>query len=267
MSPVQSSGPIGSRICCILVKSLRSRSIISACGTPRNAVAASLTFWPITASPCGAGTSPLPVAASNALKYPSVVSTIWATTSAVVQPSQAGGGSHSSGRSASANIRSASSRTTRRMVSFPSYVIAFHSLMPCTSLGDTPLLVELTTTEVHQWITQNLDLDAVGVFEVHRLLDPTVRSCVLHARLVQPAADLLPTVSGSRDRDVLDRSDGLDAWLQSQPGEVEEAQQRLVAKVEEEVRRPCIVTVLDQLNQRESEQALIKLDRLLDCAT
>ena len=54
---------------------------------------------------------------------------MWATTSRVVQPSQAVGASQASGRSASANIRSASSRTTRRMVSLPSYVMAFHSLM------------------------------------------------------------------------------------------------------------------------------------------
>src|ERR1700735_27020 len=52
-------------------------------------------------------------------------------TSLTFQLSQAVGASQAPGRSASVNIRLASSRTTRRMVGFPAYVIAFHSsLMP-----------------------------------------------------------------------------------------------------------------------------------------
>src|SRR6266516_1361515 len=45
------------------------------------------------------------------------------------QSEQAVGASQAPGASAIANMRSASSRTTRRMVSFPSYVIAFHALI------------------------------------------------------------------------------------------------------------------------------------------
>src|SRR5215470_12111170 len=52
-----------------------------------------------------------------------------AMTSRVSQPVHAVGLYQASGWSAIANIRSASLRTTRRMVSLPSYVMAFHSLM------------------------------------------------------------------------------------------------------------------------------------------
>ena len=61
-------------------------------------MAASFTFLPITTSPYRAGTSPVPRAALNARKYPSVVSTMWAAMSRVDQPSQAVGASQASGR-------------------------------------------------------------------------------------------------------------------------------------------------------------------------
>ena len=63
---------------------------------------------------------------------------------------------------------------------------------------------------------------------------------------------------------MLHAADRLDARLEAQPGEVEEAQQGLVAEVEEEVRRPGVVAVLDQLDQREAQQVLVEPDRLLD---
>src|SRR4029077_4214861 len=102
---------------------------------------------------------------------------MWPTTSRVDQPAHAVGDSHTSGRSAMANIRSASARTTRMIVGLPSNVIAFHSLMrtPLSVMGrqggNTPLLVEVVVGAVHQRIAEQLDLDAVGVLEVHRLLD------------------------------------------------------------------------------------------------
>jgi hypothetical protein len=63
---------------------------------------------------------------------------------------------------------------------------------------------------------------------------------------------------------VLHAADPLRQLVQSQPGEVEEAEQRVVAEVEEEVRRSRVVTVLDQLDQREAEQPLVEVDRPLD---
>ena len=64
--------------------------------------------------------------------------------------------------------------------------------------------------------------------------------------------------------DVLDGADRLDPGLEPETGEVEEAQEGLVAEVEEEVRRPLVVTVLGQLDQREPQQPLVELDGLLD---
>jgi hypothetical protein len=57
---------------------------------------------------------------------------MWAMTSRVSHPVHAVSRCHAAGSSAIANIRSASVRTTRRMVSLPSYVMAFHSLMSLT---------------------------------------------------------------------------------------------------------------------------------------
>ena len=51
-----------------------------------------------------------------------------------------------------------------------------------------------------------------------------------------------------------------------EPGEIEEGEEIAVADVEEEVRRPLVVAVLEELGQRELEQALIERDRLLDVA-
>jgi hypothetical protein len=45
-----------------------------------------------------------------------------------------------------------------------------------------------------------------------------------------------------------------------QTGKVEERQQVLVADVEEEVRGPRVVAVLDQLGEREAEQVLVEAD-------
>ena len=118
--------------------------------------------------------------------------------------------------------------------------------------------------EVHQRVAEQLDLDAVRVLEVHRLLDAQVRPGVLHALRVQLVAQALPAVAGHRDGDVLDAADRLDARLEPEAGEVEEAEQGLVAEVEEEVRGAVVVAVLDQLDQREAEQTLVELDGLLD---
>ena len=51
------------------------------------------------------------------------------------------------------------------------------------------------------------------------------------------------------------------ARLEAEAGEVEEAQQRGVAQIEEEVRRARVVPVLDQLDQRKTQQTLVELDR------
>jgi len=65
---------------------------------------------------------------------------------------------------------------------------------------------------------------------------------------------------------VVQSAEDLLVWPDVQSGEVEEGDQVAVADVEEEVRRPGVVAVLDQLGQRELEQALIEPDGLLDVA-
>src|SRR5688572_29515746 len=98
--------------------------------------------------------------------------------------------------------------------------MAFHSLMAGTSLWGCGgwLLVELGTAEVHQRVAEQLDLDAVGVLEVHRLGDAEVGPGVLDAGLVQPSLALLPAVPRAGDRNVLDAADRLDDRLEPQPG-------------------------------------------------
>src|SRR5689334_19311940 len=188
---------------------------------------------------------------------------MWAMTSRVSHPVQAVARVQAPGSSAIANIRSASARTTRRMVSLPSYDMAFHSLMSMISFDRTELcwsgptdcgalsvlLVELVSGEVHERIAEQLDLDAVRVLEVHRLGDALVWTEVRDPGRVELGPQVLPAVARYGDRDVLDRPDRLDAWVQAQAREVEEAQQGLVAQIEEEVGRALIVPVLDQLHQ------------------
>src|SRR5690242_17720062 len=62
---------------------------------------------------------------------------------------------------------------------------------------------------------------------------------------------------------MLDRADRFDAGLQAKAREIEEPKQGLVSKVEEEVRRAMVVTILHQLDEREAQKSLVELDRLL----
>ena len=54
--------------------------------------------------------------------------------------------------------------------------------------------------------------------------------------------------------------------LEAQPGKVEKGERIAVTNVEEEVRRTLVVTVLEQLGQRELKEVLVKADRPLDVA-
>ena len=66
-----------------------------------------------------------------------------------------------------------------------------------------------------------------------------------------------------RDRDVLDAAEPFRHRLEAEAGEVEEGEHVAVADVEEEVRLTFVVTVLEQLDQREADQVLIEADRAL----
>src|SRR5262249_55810995 len=112
-------------------------------------------------------------------------------------------------------------------------------------------------------LADQLDLDVVGVLEVDRLLDTHVGPEVLDTGGGQPALCVLEHFWGHRDRDVLDPAEPLPYGLESEGGEVEEAEQVAVADVEEEVRRPRVVAVLEQLHEREADELLIEADRPL----
>src|SRR5581483_2037124 len=137
MKPVHSSAESGSRMAIILSRSPRTRSIISFCDRLCSVMACSPARSCMPARPYADGAAAPLRATSKAAKYPSVVSTRWPTMSLTFQLSQAVGESHASGFSAIAKSRSASLRTTRRMVSLPSYDVASHSVTAAhPSLGD-----------------------------------------------------------------------------------------------------------------------------------
>ena len=239
MRPVQSSGPSGSRISCIFSKSrpqpvhhlgLRHRR-----GTPS---LPSLTFCAITASPCGGGTSPV---AASGVEGPEVALGGVDDVSDDVARRPAGAGGRRLPRLGAPGHARTSARPRRapRAGWCPCPRTSWRSTRSCPHLSGRPVsraagtssLVELVTGEVHQRIAEQLDLDAVGVLEVHRLLDARDPG----RRSVTPASSsrsrsLLPPVARHRDRDVLHAADRLDARLEPEPGEVEEAEQRLVAR-------------------------------------
>ncbi len=99
-------------------------------------------------------------------------------------------------------------------------------------------------------ILGDLDLDAVRVAEVHRLLDTTVRTHIGNAVLVQAVFQLFEVRRVGRDGDVLDPADSLLCLAQAKPGEVEEPEQVVVADVEEEVGRTGVVAVLETCRRR-----------------
>src|SRR5215831_7587847 len=83
---------------------------------------------------------------------------------------------------------------------------------------------------------------------------------------LEPGLGSLEVLGRRRNRDVLDAPETLDARPQPQAREIEERQKVVVANVEEQVRRALVVPIFHQLDQREAEELLIELDRLLDVA-
>src|SRR5215217_6931538 len=120
--------------------------------------------------------------------------------------------------------------------------------------------------EQAQVFAVELEADPVGVTEVQAVLHPAVGAQVVDAGLVQAASGGGELAGRDRDGEVLDPADGLGERRMVVAGEVEEAEQVAVADVEEEVAGAGIVAVLDQLDQRESEELLVEADRLLDVA-
>ena len=82
---------------------------------------------------------------------------------------------------------------------------------------------------------------------------------VLDAGLGQLAHQRLPALRLDADRHVVQAAEHLGVGPDVEAGKVEERDQVPVADVEEEVRRPWVVAVLDQLGQREAEDVDIFL--------
>ncbi len=104
----------------IFSKSARSRSSSSCWGTFRNDCACSFTRTAMPRTPYASHGSALPRAMSKEVKYDSVVSTRCPITSRTSHPSEPVEEVHTTSGSARASIPSASRRTTRSRLSFPS---------------------------------------------------------------------------------------------------------------------------------------------------
>ena len=84
------------------------------------------------------------------------------------------------------------------------------------------------------------------------------------ARGVELGLEVGPALRLDRDGEVVEAAEHLGVGAEVEPGQVEERQRVAVADVEEEVGRAPVVAVLEQLGQRELEQALVEVDRALD---
>ena len=67
-----------------------------------------------------------------------------------------------------------------------------------------------------------------------------------------------------RDGEVVEAAEHFGVRLEAEVREVEEGQRVVVSQVEEQVGRPLVVPVLEELGQREAEEALVEPDGLLD---
>ena len=75
---------------------------------------------------------------------------------------------------------------------------------------------------------------------------------------------MLPALGLDRDGQVVEAAEPLGVGAEVEAGEVEEGDRVAVADVEEEVGRALVVTVLEDLGQRELEEVLVEADRPLD---
>src|SRR5439155_493339 len=119
----------------------------------------------------------------------------------------------------------------------------------------------------HERLANQLDLDAVGILEVHRLLDAAVGPDVRNPRAVEPALQRLERLWCHRDGNVLNTAEAFRHRLEAEAGEVEEREHVARADVEEEVRRAFVVAVLEELYEREAEHVLVEGDRALGIGT
>jgi EAL domain-containing protein (putative c-di-GMP-specific phosphodiesterase class I) len=111
--------------------------------------------------------------------------------------------------------------------------------MPPSAAGSTaPVYLE-------EEVLEQLDLDAVRVAEVDRVLHASVGPQVLDAPLVKEDLDLLEPLRIDREGEVLEGADGLHCRSQVEPRKVEEGEQVFVPDVKEEVGGTLVVAVLE----------------------
>ena len=124
-------------------------------------------------------------------------------------------------------------------------------------------LEHLVAVHLAERVGDELDARSVGVAEVDR--DAAVH-LVLDPGLGEPGDECVPALGIHRDRHVVQPAEHLGVGPDVEAREVEEGQQVGVADVEEEVRGPGVVAVLDQLGQREPEHVLVEAHGALDVA-
>src|SRR3954469_3068856 len=114
---------------------------------------------------------------------------------------------------------------------------------------------DVVAVHLAERVGDELDAGAVGVAEVDR--DAAVHG-VLHPGVGEPLHQLLPVLGVDADRHVVQAAEHLGVRADVQAREVEERDEVAVADVEEEMRGPRVVAVLDQLGQRESQHVLVE---------
>src|SRR5262249_44313926 len=97
-------------------------------------------------------------------------------------------------------------------------------------------------------------------------LDAAIRAEIVHAGFVELLLRGVKLGRGDRDGQVLDTANGLHPGGVLVPWEIEEAEQVVVADVEEEVIGALVIAVLNQFDERAAEELLVELDRLLRVA-
>src|SRR6266487_2101600 len=110
-------------------------------------------------------------------------------------------------------------------------------------------------------VGEQLEASAVRVPEVQRRAADVL---VCDAGLVEPAPQALPGLGVDADGDVVQPAEHLGVGAEVQPWEVEEGEEVAVADVEEEVVGASVVTVLEDVGERELEHPLVEPDGPLD---
>ena len=126
--------------------------------------------------------------------------------------------------------------------------------VPCRSL---------TALHLTETLRRELDALTIGAREVERLAAHLVR---VDAGLSDALPQLCPPLGRDPYRQVVQPTEELAVFTEVEAREIEERQAVAVSQVEEEVRGPGVVAVLEQVGQRELEQPLVEVDRLLDIA-